>query len=302
MGERTHRIDYEKYIRELAEFMDDNGCKLRPFPRYRISNEKQNPLLGKTAYYDPETKQVTVFVHNRLLKDVLRSVAHENVHHHQNITGRLTDYRGDTLGQDSKLDELESEAYLKGNILFRKWTETKAKSERPEKPLTKHMKKKIEINDAGLNEEIGSPNTITIGNEVFKVNELEDYLKAKIEEILSDNYFDDVKIVGVKLIGSYMRGEQNVNSDIDVLVEYNGNAREDVLFNVLNDEENKIYINGVELYINPITPGKSGTISEFERRNSGFTKSNKNSDKYNIINEEIVKDTLREIINEMIMG
>lgn len=147
MAEKTHRTDYEKYIRELAEFMDANGCKLRPFPKYRISNEKQNPLVGKTAYYDPETRMVTLMTNSRLLKDVLRSCAHENVHHHQNLEGRLVDYNGDTLGQDDKLDELESEAYLQGNMLFRKWTETKTKSEKPEKSFTKHMKKKIDINE-----------------------------------------------------------------------------------------------------------------------------------------------------------
>ena len=147
MAEKTHRTDYEKYIRELAEFMDANGCNLRPFPKYRISNEKQNPLLGKTAYYDPEKREVKLFTFNRLLKDCLRSVAHENVHHHQNLEGRLVGYNGDTLGQDDKLDELESEAYLQGNMLFRKWTETKTKSEKPEKSFTKHMKKKIDINE-----------------------------------------------------------------------------------------------------------------------------------------------------------
>ena len=144
---KKHRIDYEKYIKELAEFMDSNGCKLRPFPKYKISKEKQNPLVGKTAYYDPETQTITLMTDSRLLKDVLRSCAHENIHHHQNLEGRLTGYHGDTLGQDEALDSLEAEAYRDGNMLFRKWTETKTKSEKPSKNFGEHMKKKVSIDE-----------------------------------------------------------------------------------------------------------------------------------------------------------
>ena len=152
MAEKTHRTDYEKYIKEIGEFMCDNGVNLKPYPKYRISMEKQNPLLGKTGFYDPETRTITIMTDSRLLKDILRTVCHENIHHHQNLEGRLVGYNGDTLGQDSRLDELESEAYLKGNILFRKWTESKTKSEKPQKSFTKHMKKKIDINEQVIKE------------------------------------------------------------------------------------------------------------------------------------------------------
>jgi hypothetical protein len=147
MAERTHRTDYESYIKDLAEFMDANGCSLRPFPKIKVSNQKQDGVFIKTAWYDPTEKTVTVMVSQRHIKDCLRSVAHEFVHHHQNLDGRLTGYNGDTIGQDEKLDELESEAYQLGNLLFRKWTETKTKSEKPQKSFTKHMKKKISIDE-----------------------------------------------------------------------------------------------------------------------------------------------------------
>lgn len=147
MAERTHRTDYETYIKDLALFMDANGCRLRPFPKVRISNKKQDGVFIRTAYYDPDKKEVTLFVNGRHIKDCLRSVAHEFVHHHQNLENRLVGYSGDTLGQNDKLDELESEAYETGNVLFRKWTETKTKSEKPEKSFTKHMKKKISIDE-----------------------------------------------------------------------------------------------------------------------------------------------------------
>jgi hypothetical protein len=152
MSEKTHRTDYEQYIKDLAEFMDSNGCSLRPFPKIHLSNRKQNGFFIRTAFYDPETKEVTVYINNRAPKDCMRSLAHEFVHHHQNLEGRLVGYSGDTLGQDGKLDDLEAEAYQTGNILFRKWTETKTKSETPKKTFTKHMKKKISLNESRINE------------------------------------------------------------------------------------------------------------------------------------------------------
>jgi len=127
--------------------MSENGLHIRPFPKYRISNRKQDGVFIRTAFYDPDKQEVTVFVNGRHIKDVLRSIAHENIHHSQNLDGRLVGYKGDTLGQDEKLDELEKEAYEKGNVLFRKWTEQQAKSEKPSKSFGKHMKKKISIKE-----------------------------------------------------------------------------------------------------------------------------------------------------------
>lgn len=150
MSEKKHRINYEKYIKDLADFMDANGCALKPYPKIRISNKRQDGIFIRTAFYDPEKKEITVFVNSRAPKDCLRSLAHEFIHHHQNLEGRLVGYNGDTLGQDAKLDELEAEAYQNGNVLFRKWTETKTKSERPEQSFSKHMKKKINIDENEL--------------------------------------------------------------------------------------------------------------------------------------------------------
>lgn len=115
------------------------------------------------------------------------------------------------------------------------------------------------------------PTTVTISGVEYNVKELEETILSEVKTILSENGFED-EIVGIRLVGSYVRGEQGSDSDIDVIVEYKGDSSEDGLFNVLNDEENRIRIEGVEVDINPITEGKSGTLDEWERRNSGFTK------------------------------
>ncbi len=84
------------------------------------SNNSQNPL-GKTAYYDPSNCTIYLYVTDRYVKDILRSYAHEFIHHFQNLEGRLVDVTTTNTNEDSALNDLEIEAYSKGNILFRNW-------------------------------------------------------------------------------------------------------------------------------------------------------------------------------------
>ena len=80
--------------------------------------------LGKTAYYDPQSMSVTIYTDGRHTKDILRSLAHELVHHTQNENGMLNDsgYHGAGYAQKNKdLRQSEKEAYLKGNMCFRDW-------------------------------------------------------------------------------------------------------------------------------------------------------------------------------------
>jgi hypothetical protein len=79
--------------------------------------------LGKTAYYDPEAMHVKLFYLDRHPKDVLRSFAHELMHHKQNCDGRLTADIGEGPVDDNEnLTKLEEEANQAG-FLVRKWEE-----------------------------------------------------------------------------------------------------------------------------------------------------------------------------------
>lgn len=73
-----------------------------------------------------------------------------------------------------------------------------------------------------------------------------DYIQSKIEE---NNL--DVEIVGIIVSGSRCRGLEKAGSDLDVVLEYKGNVREDTLFEILH--EDGMEIGGVEVDINPIT-------------------------------------------------
>ncbi len=97
-------------------------------PRLFLKNDKHNAdmPLGKTAFYDPDQESVTLFVTGRHPKDILRSLAHELVHHVQNLRGDLHPEKvgamGDNYAQDNDhMRNMEKEAYLQGNMCFRDW-------------------------------------------------------------------------------------------------------------------------------------------------------------------------------------
>lgn len=117
----------KEYIRSLVKYMYRNGFTKKPLPKIILNKTRQHePVFIKTGYYDPENKEVTVFTEGRHIKDILRSIAHELIHHRQNMEGRLGKgaYDGDEVIHDNKLQKLEEEAYKDGNIGFRSWTET----------------------------------------------------------------------------------------------------------------------------------------------------------------------------------
>ena len=75
-------------------------------------------MLGKTAYYDPQSHEVHIYTDGRHPKDMLRSIAHELIHHKQNLEGRLQvgGYNGPGYYlENDKLKEVEHEAMLEGN-------------------------------------------------------------------------------------------------------------------------------------------------------------------------------------------
>ncbi len=90
------------------------------------STNADNPL-GKTAFYDPGKKSITLYVTGRHPKDVMRSLSHELVHHTQNCNGKFDDVgeMGEGYAQnDDHLREMEREAYEVGNMCFRDWEDS----------------------------------------------------------------------------------------------------------------------------------------------------------------------------------
>ena len=80
--------------------------------------------LGQTGGYLNEKNEIVVYTTGRHIKDILRSISHELIHHKQNIRGEFLKTQSTEEGYAQKnkhLRKMEKEAYLKGNLHFRDW-------------------------------------------------------------------------------------------------------------------------------------------------------------------------------------
>lgn len=119
------------YANDLLEFFHQR-YKLQNKPSIVFAQDEQNSLkpLGKTAHYDPAEQSITVYTTGRHMKDCLRSLAHELVHHLQNERGDLMGMGPTGPGyaqEDGHMREMEREAYEKGNMCFRDWEDGRKK-------------------------------------------------------------------------------------------------------------------------------------------------------------------------------
>ena len=120
--------DLGSHIQGMYDHFDQKyGFQKPPVMVFDSDPGNQSKVLGKTAYYDPQSLEIHVFVDGRHPKDVLRSIAHELIHHRQNLEGRL-----DTGGysgpgyylENDELKEVEHEAMLEGNATMREYEDT----------------------------------------------------------------------------------------------------------------------------------------------------------------------------------
>jgi hypothetical protein len=105
-------------VRDVADFVNfakehlgiDDDIKVE------LAFEK-TPDLTTTAYYQNSENRLKVYVKNRAIIDVCRSIAHELVHHKQNLEGRITNPEID--GADGS--DIENEANAVAGVIIRKW-------------------------------------------------------------------------------------------------------------------------------------------------------------------------------------
>lgn len=113
------------FIIELVKWYEDNGLDIRPLPQVIVSHSpnNSNDPLGKTGYYDFRNQQIVLFVDGRHIKDVLRSFCHELIHHNQYIEYGDIETETENLNKSNFLQKLEGDAYFRGNMLFRGWSD-----------------------------------------------------------------------------------------------------------------------------------------------------------------------------------
>ena len=126
----TSDLDYgqmKPFLKSFLPFARQNMGYDRPVAINFVSDlQNAQKTLGKTAFYDPNTDSISIYTDNRHPKDILRSLSHELVHHAQNCRGdfdKKPQMGEDYFQYDKYMQEMEREAYEKGNMTFRDWEE-----------------------------------------------------------------------------------------------------------------------------------------------------------------------------------
>ena len=145
---------------------------------------------------------------------------------------------------------------------FKKWVDS---SHRKTKPFAEYKSVKVSRPIQGL--------------EGYTEDEILADVRAFIEQQLEDAGIEGVTIKGMALHGSRMRGDARPDSDLDVVVEYEGDISEDSFFNLVNYDLNFRGPNGIIIDINPITRGKSGTLEQYMERSRRYDEEKQNADK-----------------------
>ena len=257
-SKKLTKDEYLESFKSIGNYMDKNGLKVKPFPKVKIDNSEQDGLFIKTGYYVPEKKLIVIFTKDRHPKDILRSFTHEMVHHAQNLRGDdLAFYENDDVKNNERLEKIESEAYLKGNIYFRKWTEYFKNGE--EKELLNESIKKSDIDFRSFK----------IQDKLNPKFWKDDKLDSKIRLSLLKIADDFIKWVGVKFkhsdititgsLANYTWNKKYSDIDLHILVDFSkfkgGKAFAKEFFSakksLWNEKHEKMKILGypVEIYV-----------------------------------------------------
>jgi phosphopantetheine adenylyltransferase len=120
------KFSYPTMLSSLIQYMLSKGMNIQPLPKVKfVDNDIKNSqnFFGKTAYYNPNDKSIILYTYGRHPKDIMRSFAHEMIHHEQNCNGKLGNITTQNTNEEGDLPEIEREAYEKGNMMFRNWTD-----------------------------------------------------------------------------------------------------------------------------------------------------------------------------------
>jgi predicted nucleotidyltransferase len=172
-----------------------------------------------------------------------------------------------------------------------------------------HEKQEYSVNEP-LNETINNFRSVT--DRLFNPDSMEGMKPSDIEEVVQahvsqmiEEYGIDARRQEVIVSGSRCRGMEHEGSDIDVVVSFTGNEKEDDLFNLLHEE--KLYLGSVELDINPINTEQSGPLSEYlngvekhlEEKRASIEQNKKQVEEYKPLAkvEELLEENYNQIDN-----
>lgn len=152
------------------------------------------------------------------------------------------------------------------------------------------------------------------GLEGYSVDDVKSYVENSINEILEDaGLSDEITIKNITVVGSRSRGEAHEDSDLDILVEYEGNFREDALFDILHEEG--LDLEGITIDINPINPHYSLTTEQWlardaewreedRQKNAALSAEKDNNESINIrsMQTSVIKSNLQVLADRLLPG
>jgi hypothetical protein len=227
-------IDILEKIAELTLYMREKGYNIDPVPGIIIIDDDMGnagEFLGKTAYYNPINKSITLYTYGRHPKDIVRSFSHEMIHHIQNLEGRLGDVSTTNTLEDDHINDLEKEANLRGTMTFRNWTDSLQEDLTQEvpsylyhatyKPLLKKIKEKgLDTSDSKKAWDDSVPGYVYLALDPYVA---ESY--AEESEMVPESWLDNIIILKIdtsKLDKSKLFIDQNVQDNEGDTLEYRG--------------------------------------------------------------------------------
>ena len=116
---------HQKYFDSLLDYLKKE-LKLTKSVKINFLTDEKNSkeVLGRTGSYINHKEEIVIYTSGRHIKDIMRSLSHELVHHRQNIRGEFKNHEPTKNGyaqSNEHLRKMEKEAYLKGNMFFRDW-------------------------------------------------------------------------------------------------------------------------------------------------------------------------------------
>jgi len=207
----SSKIDYKQQIKDLTKHMLDKDMNIQPLPKVIFKHgdqENASQFLGKTAYYSPDTQEIILYTEGRHPKDIVRSFAHEMIHHIQNLEGRLEGITTTNTQEDDHLNDIEREAYTKGNMTFRNWTDSKDGEE---------VTSLNEIGDASS--KIFSYKKTKYGLDAKSFKEITDE-DDRVDDIETENVYEFETDLGTKYVVSFEIEHDPDSKELDVGIDF----------------------------------------------------------------------------------
>ena len=215
-------------------------------------------------------------------------------------------YDASSIGEQIKMRKSIGEAGHEFKDLIDTTKAADARKEAREKKKKEEYRLKMKTLGIDIEDDDVQPSTKKPETQKEKpVQGLEGYSRDEIKGIVTDHINDvmrdydiDAEIIGMDIHGSRNRHDARPDSDLDVVVEYSGDIREDDMFNALNSEEDALSIEGIKVDINPIRKEETGDLQDYMKQSEEYDK--EKSERANVkpldgnAQKNIIVDAFRE--------